>query len=186
MKDWAQLEPIVVPDAGYAAASSWTEMNRFALIAPNNLGASVAPSDAALSTVWSGAGSGVNVPGDSPTGSSGGVMNAGPTAGNSTPAGGQYRLPGGSAPAAPAGQLTAGITDAGWLSGQTNGAPTYPYPLDPATPPIGIPSVPAGFTAEGLPIGVQIVGQRYADSTVLAACAAYEAACPWSDRRPAL
>jgi aspartyl-tRNA(Asn)/glutamyl-tRNA(Gln) amidotransferase subunit A len=59
---------------------------------------------------------------------------------------------------------------------------TYPFNItgQPAA------SVPAGFTAEGLPIGVQIVGQRYADATVLAACAAYEAACPWSDRRPAL
>jgi aspartyl-tRNA(Asn)/glutamyl-tRNA(Gln) amidotransferase subunit A len=57
---------------------------------------------------------------------------------------------------------------------------TYPFNLtgQPAA------SVPAGWTAENLPIGVQIVGQRHADATVLAACAAYEAACPWSDRRP--
>ena len=58
---------------------------------------------------------------------------------------------------------------------------TYPFNItgQPAA------SVPAGFTAENLPVGVQIVGQRHADATVLAACAAYEAACPWSDRRPA-
>jgi aspartyl-tRNA(Asn)/glutamyl-tRNA(Gln) amidotransferase subunit A len=57
---------------------------------------------------------------------------------------------------------------------------TYPFNItgQPAA------SVPAGWTAENLPIGVQIVGQRHADATVLAACAAYEAACPWSDRRP--
>ena len=57
---------------------------------------------------------------------------------------------------------------------------TYPFNLtgQPAA------SVPAGWTAENLPVGVQIVGQRHADATVLAACAAYEAACPWSDRRP--
>jgi aspartyl-tRNA(Asn)/glutamyl-tRNA(Gln) amidotransferase subunit A len=57
---------------------------------------------------------------------------------------------------------------------------TYPFNLtgQPAA------SVPAGWTAENLPIGVQIVGHRHADATVLAACAAYEAACPWSDRRP--
>jgi aspartyl-tRNA(Asn)/glutamyl-tRNA(Gln) amidotransferase subunit A len=59
---------------------------------------------------------------------------------------------------------------------------TYPFNItgQPAA------SVPAGWTAENLPVGVQIVGQRHADATVLAACAAYEAACPWSDRRPAL
>jgi len=45
-------------------------------------------------------------------------------------------------------------------------------------------SVPAGFTEDGLPVGLQIIGRRNADRTVLAASAAYEAACPWSDRRP--
>jgi aspartyl-tRNA(Asn)/glutamyl-tRNA(Gln) amidotransferase subunit A len=58
---------------------------------------------------------------------------------------------------------------------------TYPFNItgQPAA------SIPAGWTAENLPVGVQIVGQRHADATVLAACAAYEAACPWGDRRPA-
>jgi aspartyl-tRNA(Asn)/glutamyl-tRNA(Gln) amidotransferase subunit A len=45
-------------------------------------------------------------------------------------------------------------------------------------------SVPAGITEDGLPVGLQIVGQRHADRTVLAASAAFEAACPWSGRRP--
>ncbi|MGH7275432.1 MAG: amidase [Candidatus Rokuibacteriota bacterium] len=45
-------------------------------------------------------------------------------------------------------------------------------------------SVPAGFTGDGLPVGLQIVGRRHADATVLAASAAFEAARPWSDRRP--
>jgi aspartyl-tRNA(Asn)/glutamyl-tRNA(Gln) amidotransferase subunit A len=47
-------------------------------------------------------------------------------------------------------------------------------------------SVPAGLTDEGLPVGLQIVGRRHADRTVLAASAAYEAACPWSHRQPRL
>ena len=45
-------------------------------------------------------------------------------------------------------------------------------------------SVPAGFTEGGLPVGLQIIGRRNADRTVLAASAAYETACPWSERRP--
>jgi aspartyl-tRNA(Asn)/glutamyl-tRNA(Gln) amidotransferase subunit A len=45
-------------------------------------------------------------------------------------------------------------------------------------------SVPAGFTARGLPVGLQIVGRRHADRTVLAASAAFEAEAPWRERRP--
>jgi aspartyl-tRNA(Asn)/glutamyl-tRNA(Gln) amidotransferase subunit A len=45
-------------------------------------------------------------------------------------------------------------------------------------------SVPAGWTDEGMPVGLQIVGRRHADRTVLAAAAAFESACPWAGRRP--
>ena len=47
-------------------------------------------------------------------------------------------------------------------------------------------SAPAGFTSDGLPVGVQIVGRRFADLTVLQASAAFEAARPWAERRPPL
>jgi len=47
-------------------------------------------------------------------------------------------------------------------------------------------SVPAGWTDDGRPVGLQIVGRRHADRTVLAAAAAWEAASGWSDRRPPL
>jgi aspartyl-tRNA(Asn)/glutamyl-tRNA(Gln) amidotransferase subunit A len=47
-------------------------------------------------------------------------------------------------------------------------------------------SVPAGFTAEGLPVGLQIVGRRLADLTVLQAARAYEQARPWAAKRPPL
>lgn len=47
-------------------------------------------------------------------------------------------------------------------------------------------TVPAGFTPAGLPVGLQIVGRRFADLTVLQASAAFEAARPWAQRRPAL
>jgi len=47
-------------------------------------------------------------------------------------------------------------------------------------------SVPAGFTPDGLPVGLQIVGRRLADSTVLRAAAAFEQARPWAAHRPPL
>src|SRR5262245_33568412 len=47
-------------------------------------------------------------------------------------------------------------------------------------------SVPCGWTEHGLPVGLQIVGRRFADVTVLRAAAAFEALAPWADRRPAL
>ncbi len=47
-------------------------------------------------------------------------------------------------------------------------------------------SVPAGFTADGLPVGLQIVGKRFDDLGVLQASAAYEQARPWAQHRPPL
>ena len=45
-------------------------------------------------------------------------------------------------------------------------------------------SVPAGWTASGLPVGLQIVGRRLEDALVLRAAAAFEALRPWAHRRP--
>lgn len=42
-------------------------------------------------------------------------------------------------------------------------------------------SVPAGFTSDGLPIGMQIIGRRFRDDDVLAASAAFERMNPWQD-----
>jgi aspartyl-tRNA(Asn)/glutamyl-tRNA(Gln) amidotransferase subunit A len=47
-------------------------------------------------------------------------------------------------------------------------------------------SIPCGFTAGGLPVGLQIVGRRYDEPTVLRAAAAFEAAHPWAERHPDL
>ncbi|CAH0225872.1 amidase [Roseomonas sp. CECT 9278] len=40
--------------------------------------------------------------------------------------------------------------------------------------------------AEGLPLALQLVGRGFAEATIYRAAAAYEAAAPWKDRRPAL
>ena len=52
----------------------------------------------------------------------------------------------------------------------------------------GLPtiSVPCGFSASGLPIGLQISGNHFAESTVLALAHAYERATEWHMRRPPL
>ena len=47
-------------------------------------------------------------------------------------------------------------------------------------------SVPCGFTAEGLPVGLQIVGPLYADAAVLRAAQAYQRAHPLLERTPPL
>jgi aspartyl-tRNA(Asn)/glutamyl-tRNA(Gln) amidotransferase subunit A len=45
-------------------------------------------------------------------------------------------------------------------------------------------SVPCGFTPEGLPVGLQIIGRRFDDLGVLQASAAFERARPWQATRP--
>ena len=45
-------------------------------------------------------------------------------------------------------------------------------------------TVNCGFTPEGLPVGLQIIGPLRADAAVLAAAAGFEAITSWSRRRP--
>ena len=45
-------------------------------------------------------------------------------------------------------------------------------------------SAPAGFSSDGLPIGLQIIGDMKNETTILAASAAFEEARPWADKRP--
>lgn len=45
-------------------------------------------------------------------------------------------------------------------------------------------SIPAGFTVDGLPVGLQIAAGHGKDALVLQAAAAIEAAHPWAQRRP--
>ena len=53
---------------------------------------------------------------------------------------------------------------------------------------LGIPaiSVPCGFTASGLPIGLQLAGRWWDEATVLRAAYAYEQATDWHMRPPSL
>ncbi len=60
----------------------------------------------------------------------------------------------------------------------------FSYPFDFSWNPAA--SVPCGFTADGLPVGLQIVGRRFDDAGVLQAAADFEAAQPWADKRPPL
>jgi amidase/aspartyl-tRNA(Asn)/glutamyl-tRNA(Gln) amidotransferase subunit A len=46
-------------------------------------------------------------------------------------------------------------------------------------------SVPAGLTGEGLPVGLQIIGRRFDDATVLAVAATLERVRPWVQDLPA-
>ena len=59
------------------------------------------------------------------------------------------------------------------------------------TAPFNLASVPAisincGFTSESLPVGLQIAGRPFEESTVFRAARAYEQATDWDQRRPPL
>ena len=47
-------------------------------------------------------------------------------------------------------------------------------------------SVPCGFSTDGLPIGLQLVGRAWDEATILRIAAAYERATPWHERHPPL
>jgi aspartyl-tRNA(Asn)/glutamyl-tRNA(Gln) amidotransferase subunit A len=60
----------------------------------------------------------------------------------------------------------------------------FSYPFNMSWNPAA--SVPCGFTADGLPVGLQIAGKRFDDLGVLQASAAFEAIQPWAGKRPTL
>jgi aspartyl-tRNA(Asn)/glutamyl-tRNA(Gln) amidotransferase subunit A len=47
-------------------------------------------------------------------------------------------------------------------------------------------SVPCGFTADGLPIGMQVIGRAFDEATVLRVADAYQRVTDWHTRRPPL
>ena len=75
-------------------------------------------------------------------------------------------------------EVPEGSAERGWPSWTP-----FTYPFNMTHQPAA--TVPCGFSAAGLPIGVQVVGPRHADALVLSACAAIESALPWRDRWPA-
>jgi len=54
----------------------------------------------------------------------------------------------------------------------------FSYPFNLTQQPAA--SLPCGLTGEGLPVGLQIVGPRFAEALVLRAARAYEQAAPWA------
>ena len=58
----------------------------------------------------------------------------------------------------------------------------FTFPINMA----GLPavSIPAGFSADGLPIGLQLVGKRGAEEALVTASAALERNRPWAQHRP--
>jgi len=60
----------------------------------------------------------------------------------------------------------------------------YTYPFNLTGQPAA--SIPAGFTAARLPVGLQIVARPFREDHLFAAAAALEAARPWASRRPPL
>ncbi|MBA7689476.1 Acylamidase [subsurface metagenome] len=47
-------------------------------------------------------------------------------------------------------------------------------------------SIPCGWSSDGLPIGMQIIGKRFDEVTVLQVSQAFEEIAPWQDKKPKL
>lgn len=60
----------------------------------------------------------------------------------------------------------------------------FTFPLNMTGQPAA--TVPAGWTDDGLPVGLQIIGRHLDDPLVLRASAAFEAARPWKHRWPSI
>jgi aspartyl-tRNA(Asn)/glutamyl-tRNA(Gln) amidotransferase subunit A len=85
-------------------------------------------------------------------------------------------------PTLPIPAFEAGVeVPAGWSHERWTTWTPFTYPFNMTQQPAA--SVPCGF-AEGLPVGLQIVGPRHADNAVLAAAHAFQQATDWHTRRP--
>jgi aspartyl-tRNA(Asn)/glutamyl-tRNA(Gln) amidotransferase subunit A len=85
-------------------------------------------------------------------------------------------------PTLPIPAFAAGVeVPAGWPQERWTSWTPFTYPFNMTQQPAA--SVPCGF-ADGLPVGLQIVGPRHADNAVLAAAHAFQQATDWHKRRP--
>ena len=66
------------------------------------------------------------------------------------------------------------VTFTGWFP--------FTYPFNASGHPAA--SIPCGWSSDGLPIGMQIVGKRFDELTVLQVSKAFEDIAPWQDKKP--
>lgn len=101
-----------------------------------------------------------------------------------------------------AGQLALVFNSVDLILAPSVGLPTPPVPVDMSDPAAmalalrftvpfnlsGSPtiSLPCGFTADGMPASLQLIGRHLAEETLFAAGHAYEQATDWHNRRPPL
>jgi aspartyl-tRNA(Asn)/glutamyl-tRNA(Gln) amidotransferase subunit A len=88
-------------------------------------------------------------------------------------------------PTLPIPAFSAGVeVPAGSRSPRWTGWTPFTYPFNLTQQPAA--TVPCGFTDDGLPIGLHVIGPRHADLRILRICKAYQDARTWSDRIPPL
>jgi amidase len=73
-------------------------------------------------------------------------------------------------------------TDESWSAQVRNDIHTQPFNFS-GSPTL---SVPCGFSADGLPLSVQLVGRRLSESVLCRIGHAYEQATPWHSKHPAI
>jgi len=66
------------------------------------------------------------------------------------------------------------VTPIGWMP--------FTYPFNFTSQPAA--SIPAGFTKDGLPVGMQIVGRHFDEAGILRVSKAYQDNWPWQDKKP--
>ncbi|MFX0140725.1 MAG: amidase [Candidatus Hodarchaeota archaeon] len=59
---------------------------------------------------------------------------------------------------------------------------SYTYPFNMTGQPAA--SIPCGWTSQGLPVGMQIIGKQYDEKTILQVSKAFEEISPWQDKKP--
>jgi aspartyl-tRNA(Asn)/glutamyl-tRNA(Gln) amidotransferase subunit A len=88
-------------------------------------------------------------------------------------------------PTLPIPAFSAGVeVPAGSPSPRWTGWTPFTYPFNLTQQPAA--TVPCGFTDDGLPVGLHVVGPRHAELRILRVCKAYQDARTWSGRMPPL